>query len=108
MRDCAFCPHSVDTDDPDNYVEVSSWVNGPKLDGPKLRIQTGRVAHKDCVDRAVAGQAPADEQPDLFESPPKITVRICDEETDHGACNKPIVGERCEYWRDHINEPSSL
>jgi hypothetical protein len=66
MRQCAFdCGQPVDTDDEDNYVEVTSWVNGPKLDGPKLRQQTGRVAHKTCVDKVVHGQAP--DQPDLFD-----------------------------------------
>jgi len=66
MRQCSFdCGQLVDTDNEDNYVEVTSWVNGPKLDGPKLRQQTGRVAHKDCVERVVHGQSVG--QPDLFE-----------------------------------------
>jgi hypothetical protein len=58
---CYFCNKEVDQDDEDNYREVSSWVNGPKLDGPKLRSQTGNVAHKDCVDKLVHGQAPDQE-----------------------------------------------
>lgn len=66
MRECALgCGELVDTDNSDNYVEVTSWVNGPKLDGPKLRQQTGRVAHADCVHRVEHGQAP--DQPDLFD-----------------------------------------
>lgn len=102
MRECAFCPEQVDTDDEANYVEVTSWVNGPKLDGPKLRQQTGRVAHQRCIDNMVHGQAP--DQPDLFHDEPKVTLKICDHETADGACNKPIVGDRCEYWRDHLDE----
>lgn len=62
---CFFCNKHADLDDPDTYREVLSWVNGPKLDGPKLREQTGRVAHKDCVDKIVLGQHPSQEA--LFE-----------------------------------------
>lgn len=67
MNTCAFCPEPVSDDDQDAYREVVSWVHGPKLDGPKLREQTGRVAHKHCIDNLVAGQAP--DQPELFEDP---------------------------------------
>lgn len=65
MRACQFCGNPVDTDDTDNYVEVKSWVNGPKLDGPKLRRQTGSVAHMTCVNMIEAGQDP-ETQEDLF------------------------------------------
>jgi hypothetical protein len=65
MRNCAACGQPCDPDNPETYHEVRSWVNGPKLDGPKLREQTGDIAHKDCIDRMVAGQAP--DQPKLFE-----------------------------------------
>lgn len=61
---CVFCHQPVDLDDSENYREVLSWVNGPKLDGPVLREQTGRVAHKKCVDNMVHGQAA--DQPELF------------------------------------------
>ncbi len=65
MKTCAFCFNKVDQDDEENYREVVSWVNGPKLDGPKLRRQTGSMAHKVCVDKLVQGQAP--DQEGLFE-----------------------------------------
>lgn len=55
---CAFCSEFVDPESPDTYREVTSWVHGPKLDGPKLRDQTGRMAHKSCIDRLVSGQSP--------------------------------------------------
>jgi hypothetical protein len=59
---CAFCSNRLDLDDPDNYREVISWVHGPKLDGPVLREQTGRMAHKDCIDKLRQGQAPDQEK----------------------------------------------
>lgn len=62
---CDFCNNPVNLDDPETYHEVTSWVNGPKLDGPKLRERTGNVAHKDCVDKIIHGQSP--EQEGLFE-----------------------------------------
>lgn len=61
---CAFCDKRANPDDPDLYREVLSWVHGPKLDGPVLRERTGKVAHKDCVDKLRAGQAP--DQEELF------------------------------------------
>jgi hypothetical protein len=62
---CFFCNKHVDLDDDKNYREVLSWVSGPKLDSPKLREQTGRVAHKDCIDKILLGQAV--DQESLFE-----------------------------------------
>ena len=64
---CYFCDKRVDETDEENYRQVSSWVNGPKLDGPKLRQQTGLLAHKSCVKNVVAGQAP--DQPTLLDEP---------------------------------------
>lgn len=57
MRPCAFCELPCSPDHSDTFHEVTSWVHGPKLDGPKLREQTGRIAHKYCVELAVSGQA---------------------------------------------------
>lgn len=62
--DCAYCPDQISPDDEDAYREVVSWVNGPKLDGPVLREQTGRRAHKKCIEMLIAGQSP--EQESLF------------------------------------------
>lgn len=59
--DCTFCSRPVDPDDPENYHEAVSWVSGPKLDHPVLRQRTGVVAHKDCIDKLVEGQAPDQE-----------------------------------------------
>lgn len=64
---CFFCDEPANLDDDQTYREVLSWVNGPKLDGPKLREQTGRVAHKDCVDKIVKGQHPSQEG--IFDEP---------------------------------------
>lgn len=65
MSLCDFCSKEVNLDDEENYHEVTSWVNGPKLDGPKLRERTGNVAHKSCIDKILAGQAP--DQEGLFD-----------------------------------------
>lgn len=65
MKRCWFCLEGVTLDDPETYRQVTSWVNGPKLDGPVLREQSGLVAHKKCVDNLIAGQAP--DQPELFD-----------------------------------------
>ncbi len=66
MKPCWFCLKLADETDPDTYKQVASWVNGPKLDGPVMREQTGLVAHKKCVDNLVHGQAP--DQPELFDA----------------------------------------
>lgn len=60
--DCAFCPNKIEAgDESELFREVRSWVHGPKLDGPVLREQTGRVAHKACVEKLMDGQAPDQE-----------------------------------------------
>lgn len=63
---CNFCFNNIDPDDEDTFKQVTSWVSGPKLDGPKMREQTGRLAHKSCIDLLSKGQDPL-EQPRLFE-----------------------------------------
>lgn len=65
MQPCWFCQKDVNTDDVNTYRQVTSWVNGPKLDGPKLRIQRPRFAHPKCIENVVAGQAA--DQPELFQ-----------------------------------------
>lgn len=99
---CAFCEKQVDLDNTDNYREVTSWVTGPKLDGPVLREQTGRVAHQKCVDNLVHGQAP--DQPELFDPNPipclapakkGIEVGLCEGVLDeHGIC--PRTGDHLD------------
>ena len=63
---CAMCGimlTSQDLDDPDAiYREVSSWVTGPKLQSPVLRLRTGRIAHKTCIEKLLDGEAP-DQEP---------------------------------------------
>lgn len=59
---CAVCGEPLVLDDPDNYREVKSWVHGPKLQSPVLRQQTGQQAHKDCIEKMVAGQSPDQEK----------------------------------------------
>lgn len=94
MKDCAFeCGQPVDTDNEENYVEVASWVNGPKLDSPKLRTQTGRVAHAECVRRVEHGQAP--DQPDLFDTTPPKRQSTCKEPVDGAGGYRS-----CNTWLD--------
>lgn len=64
MKNCSFCHKPADEDDPATYREVTSWVNGPKLDGPVLREQTGLIAHERCIKNVINGQAA--DQPELF------------------------------------------
>lgn len=59
---CSFCFKLVDRGDPTIYREVTSWVHGPKLDGPVLRGQTGNVAHEECIQKAVNGQSSDQEE----------------------------------------------
>ena len=63
---CALCFGTIDPaqiDDPEAiYREVTSWVHGPKLQSPVLREQTGKLAHKDCIDKLLNGQAPDQER----------------------------------------------
>lgn len=60
-RLCHFClkPFTAEeSDDPDaTYRQVESWVTGPKAQSPVLREQTGRRAHKACIDKLIDGQA---------------------------------------------------
>lgn len=60
-RLCYYCIKpftSEENDDPDaTYRQVESWVTGPKAQSPVLREQTGRRAHKACIDKLIDGQA---------------------------------------------------
>lgn len=86
MATCTFCEQPVDENDKDTYREVSSWVSGPKLDGPKLREQTGRVAHKHCVENLAHGQAP--DQPLLITDEPGHVWKITGPNSLHEALTK--------------------
>lgn len=62
---CSMCWQEIspeELDDPDSiYREVVSWVTGAKLQSPVLRGQTGRIAHKICVEKVLNGQSPDQE-----------------------------------------------
>jgi hypothetical protein len=105
MKKCAFCPRPVNEDDEFEYREVSSWVNGPKLDGPKLREQTGRVAHYDCVMNLVHGQAP--DQGGLFELGEEKPAPRCEAQavkgTGTGICDTPLTPQGdCVNGDNHV------
>lgn len=61
MQTCSLCFLNLTSDEVDDseavYREVTSWVHGPKLQGPVLRHQTGRLAHKVCIEKQIEGQA---------------------------------------------------
>lgn len=115
VASCWFCNKYVDQSDPDKiYREVTSWVTGPKLQSPVLREQSGRVAHKECVENQVAGQAA--DQPTLDDPiVEKIATlqeganaaQFCDELAVKGT-GTGLHGIRldengeCPRWRDHI------
>ena len=99
---CDLCGKGVDPDNDETYHEVKSWVNGPKLDGPKLRERTGRLAHKHCIDAMVAGQAP--DQPTIFEeSTPQIwCLERAKKGTGEGACDTYYLGTDCPNSGNHL------
>lgn len=62
---CALgCKKVVDHDDPTVWKEVKGFVGGPRKDSMRLREDTGKFAHADCVQKAQMGQAP--DQPEMF------------------------------------------
>lgn len=79
IDECPLCKQPIEVHDPRNWKEVTGWVGGPKKDSMRLRQDTGRVAHDDCVQKLQAGQAV--DQPDIFEEvesgdvePPKYDI----------------------------------
>lgn len=88
MNACSFCEQPVDIENENTYREVSSWVNGPKLDGPKLREQTGRFAHPHCVENLVAGQSV--DQPELFD---EVNIDIAHVVWSDGKCRISTNGQ---------------
>lgn len=65
-RECPFGDGYIsDEQFDDAYHEMTSWVHGPKKDGSTYRNYTGRMAHKECIERAAAGIAP--DQASLFD-----------------------------------------
>lgn len=61
MQSCSLCEEDLTPAELDNpeavYRQVTSWVHGPKLQGPVLREQTGLLAHKACIQKLIDGQA---------------------------------------------------
>lgn len=63
---CALnCGNPVNPHDIGVWKEVTGFVGGPKKDSMRLRTETGRHAHQQCVEKAQRGQAP--DQPSLDE-----------------------------------------
>lgn len=47
---CEFCGQYANPKDPSTFSEVRTWVGGPKKDSAVLRVHTGRLAHRDCIE----------------------------------------------------------
>lgn len=62
------CGNPLDKDDPTIWKQVVGWVGGPKKDSMRLRADTGKFAHDECVAKLSAGQAV--DQPNLFDIDP--------------------------------------
>ncbi len=65
MEPCVLCGQSLTPNHPDTWKQVTGFVGGPKKDSMRLREDTGRYAHDDCVKLAQSGQDPS--QPSLFD-----------------------------------------
>lgn len=62
---CQLCGQEVDKNDPTTWKQVIGWVGGPRKDSMRLREDTGKYAHNDCVLKRQRGIA--EDQSDLFE-----------------------------------------
>lgn len=59
---CYFnCGRAVMPSDQTAYRQITAWVHGKKKDGATLRVETGEVAHAECIEKAKAGQ-PQDQE----------------------------------------------
>lgn len=47
---CEFCGQYANPKDPSTFSEVRTWVGGPKKDSAVLRVHTGRLAHRNCIE----------------------------------------------------------
>lgn len=65
--ECPLCGNQVDPFNKTAWKEVRGWVGGPKKDHMRLREDTGRFAHGECVQKVLEGQSP--DQPSMFEEP---------------------------------------
>lgn len=64
---CPLCSMPVDRYSPDTWKEVKGWVGGPRKDSMRLREDTDRYAHGECVIKLTQGQAV--DQDTLFDEP---------------------------------------
>lgn len=69
---CSLCGHGINLNQPDKvWKQVQGWVGGPKKDHMRLREDTGRYAHDECVQKVGEGQAV--DQPSIFDDEPPAT-----------------------------------
>lgn len=65
MTRCELCGKPILSNDKTVWKQVIGWVGGPKKDSMRLRDDTGKFAHDDCVKKIQAGQAL--DQPSMFD-----------------------------------------
>jgi hypothetical protein len=58
---CEICDNPVTPDDNRAYEEIRTWVQRPQMHGAVLRTYTSKVAHEECIKKALAGIAPDQE-----------------------------------------------
>lgn len=109
MQDCPFCTRTgPDTSgDPESfYTEVRSWVTGPKLQSPVLREKTGRVAHRECIENLVKGQAadqPTFDEPGTYRVHETAEADRCEANTVNGICDMPLTPQGdCLNSENHL------
>lgn len=102
---CIFCGGPVNPHDQSAWKEVKGLVGGPKKDSMRLREDTGRYAHGPCVKKAMAGQAP--DQEDLFNPVVPIVYGYCQNcNRPYGECENRLIrdGRPCCKKCVHLKE----
>ena len=86
---CALCGEGIDKNDPDNWKQVTGWVGGPRKDSMRLRMDTGRLAHADCVAKMQEGADPKT-QPSMFE---ETTVTPSQPDAEDAEAERSLFGD---------------
>jgi hypothetical protein len=77
---CLICNKKVNKDDKSTWKQVTGWVGGPRKDSMRLREDTGKYAHDECVLQRQRGIAP--DQTSLFDEAGPSEVAATDTDAD--------------------------
>lgn len=69
---CILCYQSIDKYSASAWKQITGFVGGPKKDSMRLREDTGRYAHEECVKKLSAGQAI--DQPSIFDNEDRASI----------------------------------